>query len=28
MERMQQLMRERGWAGWSRLERLSTPGSD
>jgi len=23
MERMQQLMRERGWAGWSRLERLA-----
>ena len=28
MERMQQLMRERGWAGWARLERLSAPGSD
>jgi DNA-binding transcriptional MerR regulator len=25
MERMQQLMRERGWAGWSRLERLTEP---
>jgi DNA-binding transcriptional MerR regulator len=25
MERMQQLMRERGWAGWSRLERLEEP---
>jgi DNA-binding transcriptional MerR regulator len=25
MERMQQLMRERGWAGWARLERLSEP---
>jgi DNA-binding transcriptional MerR regulator len=23
MERMQQLMRERGWAGWARLERLA-----
>ena len=23
MERMQQLMRERGWAGWARLERLT-----
>jgi DNA-binding transcriptional MerR regulator len=28
MERMQQLMRERGWGGWARFERLSTPGSD
>jgi DNA-binding transcriptional MerR regulator len=27
MERMQQLMRERGWAGWSRLERLPKPPS-
>jgi DNA-binding transcriptional MerR regulator len=27
MERMQQLMRERGWAGWARLERLTeSPG--
>jgi DNA-binding transcriptional MerR regulator len=26
MERMQQLMRERGWAGWARLERLPEPG--
>jgi DNA-binding transcriptional MerR regulator len=25
MERMQQLMRERGWAGWTRLERLAEP---
>ena len=25
MERMQQLMRERGWAGWARLERLEKP---
>jgi DNA-binding transcriptional MerR regulator len=25
MERMQQLMRERGWAGWNRLERLAEP---
>jgi DNA-binding transcriptional MerR regulator len=25
MGRMQQLMRERGWAGWSRLERLAEP---
>jgi DNA-binding transcriptional MerR regulator len=25
MERMQQLMRERGWAGWARLERLTEP---
>jgi DNA-binding transcriptional MerR regulator len=25
MERMQQLMRERGWAGWARLERLAQP---
>ena len=25
MERMQQLMRERGWAGWTRLERLEEP---
>jgi DNA-binding transcriptional MerR regulator len=25
MERMQQLMRERGWAGWARLERLAEP---
>ena len=25
MARMQQLMRERGWAGWTRLERLSEP---
>jgi DNA-binding transcriptional MerR regulator len=25
MERMQQLMRERGWAGWARLERLPEP---
>jgi DNA-binding transcriptional MerR regulator len=25
MERMQQLMRERGWGGWSRLERLTDP---
>jgi DNA-binding transcriptional MerR regulator len=25
MERMQQLMRERGWAGWSRFERLAEP---
>ena len=25
MLRMQQLMRERGWAGWSRLERLEEP---
>jgi DNA-binding transcriptional MerR regulator len=27
MERLQQLMRERGWAGWSRLERLAEPGA-
>jgi DNA-binding transcriptional MerR regulator len=26
MERMMQLMRERGWAGWTRLERLEPPG--
>ena len=25
MERMQELMRERGWAGWTRLERLEEP---
>jgi DNA-binding transcriptional MerR regulator len=25
MKRMQQLMRERGWAGWARLERLAEP---
>jgi len=25
MKRMQQLMRERGWAGWARLERLPEP---
>jgi DNA-binding transcriptional MerR regulator len=25
MERLQQLMRERGWAGWTRLERLTEP---
>jgi DNA-binding transcriptional MerR regulator len=25
MERMQQLIRERGWAGWARLERLTEP---
>jgi DNA-binding transcriptional MerR regulator len=25
MARMQQLMRERGWAGWTRLERLADP---
>jgi DNA-binding transcriptional MerR regulator len=25
MERLQQLMRERGWAGWARLERLAEP---
>src|ERR1700722_7919121 len=27
MERMMQLMRERGWAGWTRLERLAEPPS-
>jgi DNA-binding transcriptional MerR regulator len=26
MERLQQLMRERGWAGWARMERLAEPG--
>jgi hypothetical protein len=25
MMRVQQLMRERGWAGWARFERLAEP---